>query len=324
MKLALVSLENWEALNDEVKAKLSVADENFVRVYKGAAHAVFEIAQGTAQFLSHKRSMAIIKGQTPYFEMLLPYFYKEAYTVQALNYQNLADPESWVNSLKKETSFVLFCEDHPVTAELYDFDRLDQILNDRKIFSFRISHFRHLYEKETVRPYSVRICYFNNDYAIAVCGERFKSPALIAPYMNWDISKYLEELTKIHVSSLDRVQVEAMEQAFLPMASPWFTSPTNRLYDRVLLKFKDVSGELMLQRLFEKLQVEESQFYKTIDTTNLCRWNHYKTFTGWWDPLPATTDLASLVVIDSGWLITKDFAKALKTTYEEIQAEQSW
>ncbi len=324
MKLALVPLEQWETLNDRLKAHFTVPDDNSVRVYKGMAHAVFEVAQGTAQFLSHKRSLGIVKGQTPYFETLLPYFYKEAYAVQAINHRDLADPEAWVHSLKKETSFVLFSEDHPVTAEVYDFDRLDQILNEKKIFSFRISHFRHLYEKENVRPYSVRICYLESDYAIAICGERFRSPSLIAPYMNWNPSKCLEEIAKIHVSPQNQIQVEAMEQAFSPIAMPWFVDSTPRLYDRVLLKFANVSGELMLHRLLERLQVDESQFYKTIDTTNLCRWNHYKTFTGWWEPKPATNDLASLVVIDSGWLITKDFAKVLKSTYEEIQADQSW
>ena len=324
MKLALVPLEQWERLNEQLKTTYSLPTENSVRVYKGMAHAVFEVVQGTAQFLSHKRSLAWIKGQTPYFDPLIPYFFKEAYGVQSVNAADLKDPEAWVNSLKKDTNFVLLAEDHPVTGELYDYDKLDELLNEKKIFSFRVSHFRHFYEKPPLRPYSVRLCYLDNDYAVALCGERFKSPSLIAAQMNWDVSACLNHLAKIQVSPQQPGQVEAFESSFADIAKPWFSTKTPRLYDRILLKFSDVSGELMLQRLFDKLQVDESQYYRTMDTTNLCRWNHFKTFGSWWEPKPTQEDIASLVVIDSGWLVTKDFAKILKNTYEEIQAEQSW
>jgi len=324
MKLALVPLEDWERLNDQLKIHFSLPSDNTARIYKGMAHAVFEIAQGTAQFLSHKRSFGVVKGQTPYFDSILPYFYKEVYGVQAVSHTALTDPEAWVNGLKKDTIFVLLTEDHPVTGELYNYDRLDELLNEKKIFSFRVSHFRHLYEKSQLRPYSVRVCYFNNDVAVAMCGERFKTPALISPQMSWQPSQCLETIRRIDVSPQDQALIENFEKSFADIASPWFATPTARLYDRVLLKFPEVSGEALLQRLFDHLQVDPSKYYETMDTTNLCRWNHFKTFAGWWEPKPTTEDLAALLVIDSGWLVTKDFAKILKTTYEEIKAEQSW
>jgi hypothetical protein len=324
MKLALVPLEEWERLNDQLKIQFALPAENSAKIYKGLAHGVFELAQGTAQFLSHKRSLGVLKGQTPYFDSLLPYFYKEVFGVQAISHLALNDPEAWVNGLKKDTTFVLHAEDHPVTGELYNYDRLDELLNEKKIYSFRISHFRHHYEKTPVRPYSVRLCYLNNDLAVAFCGERYKTPALMAPQMNWNPSECLEQIRKIHVSPQDKSLVENFENAFPEMATPWFSPNTPRLYDRVLLKFPEVSGEALLQRLFDLLQVDPSKYYETMDTTNLCRWHHFKTFNGWWEPKPSTEDLASLLVIDSGWLVTKDFAKILKTTYEEIKAEQSW
>ncbi|HEY8270180.1 MAG TPA: hypothetical protein VIG33_04780, partial [Pseudobdellovibrionaceae bacterium] len=143
MKLALIPLEEWERLNDQLKIDFSLPAGNSARIYKGMAHAVFETAQGTAQFFSHKRSLGVVKGQTSYFDSLLPYFYKEVFSVQAMSHLAVVDPEVWVNSLKKDTSFVLFSEDHPVTGELYDYDHLDELLNEKKIFAFRISHFRH-------------------------------------------------------------------------------------------------------------------------------------------------------------------------------------
>ena len=325
MKLALVHLEQWERLNDQLKIQFALPADHSAKIYKGMAHAVFEVAQGTAQFLSHRRSLGVIKGQTPYFDSLLPYFFKEAYGVQAINHLDLKDPEAWIAALKKDTSFVLLAEDHPVTGELYDYDRIDELLNEKKIFCFRISHFKHLYEKNPVRPYSVRICFLNNDCAVAVCGERYKSPPLMAPQMNWNPAQVIQQISRIHTSHQDKMQVEAFEDSFRELAEPWFKSKsTPRLYDRVLLKFTDVSGELMLQRLFDTLNVDPSLYYETIDTTNLCRWNHFKTFAGWWEPIPSAEDLSALVVIDSGWIVTKDFAKILKSTYEEIRSEQNW
>ncbi|WP_413290305.1 hypothetical protein [Bdellovibrio sp. HCB337] len=324
MKLALVPLEEWERLNDQLKIHFALPADNTARIYKGLAHAVFEVAQGTAQFLSHKRSLGVVKGQTPYFDSLLPYFYKEVFNVQAVNHLALTDPEAWVNGLKKDTTFVMFAEDHPVTGELYNYDRLDELLNEKKIFAVRISHFRHFYETAHPRPYSVRICYLNNDYAVALCGERFKTPALIAPQMNWHVAECLSVVQKIHVSPQDKALVESFEKSFSDIATPWFAQGVSRLYERVLLKFPEVSAEALLQRLYDHLQVDSSKYYETMDTTNLCRWHHFKTFNSWWEPKPTMDDLSSLLVIDSGWLVTKDFAKILKSSYEEIKAEQSW
>lgn len=324
MKLALVPMEEWERLNDQLKIHFNLPSGNSAKIYKGLAHAVFEVAQGTAQFFSHKRSLGVLKGQTPYFESLLPYFYKEVFGVQAVSHQALTAPEAWVNGLKKDTNFVLHAEDHPVTGELYNYDRLDELLYEKKIYSIRISHFRHFYEKPLLRPYSVRICYLTNDLAVALCGERYRTPPLMAPQMNWNFEECLAQIKNQVVSPQDQGLVESFEQSFSPLASPWFAVPAPRLYDRALLKFPDVSAEALLQRLYRRLQVEPSKFYETLDTTNLCRWRQMKTFSGWWEPKPSLEDLASLLVIDSGWLVTKDFAKALKTSYEEIKAEQSW
>lgn len=324
MKLALVQLEEWEKLNDQLKIQFSLPAENTAKIYKGMAHAVFEIAQGTAQFLSHKRSLGVVKGQTPYFDSLLPYFYKEVFAVQSISHLALSDPEAWVNGLKKDTVFVLFSEDHPVTGELYSYDHLDELLNEKKIYSFRISHFRHFYEKVSLRPYSVRMCYLNNDFTVAFCGERYKTSPLMAPQMSWSSSECLDAIHKIHFSPQNQNSVESFEQSFSEIAKPWFTKPTPRLFERALLRFPEVNGEALLQRLFDHLQVDPSKYYKTMDTTNLCRWHHFKTFSGWWEPKPSTEDLESLLIIDSDWLASKDFAKLVKTTYEEIKAEQSW
>lgn len=354
MKLALVPLEQWEQLNLQLKEHFALPDSSSVRVYKGLAHAAFEVVQGTAQFLSHKRNLGVVKGQTPYFEPLLSSFYKDAYGIQSISHTELFSDETalqtWVDALKKDTSFVLFAEDHPVTGELYPVERLDEMLNEKKIFSIRISHFKHFYDKTSLRPFSVKLCALTLDLAIAICGERFKVPPTLAPHMNWNVDAEMTAVQKLDVPAEDRTLVESFEASVSDFATPFFSpadansvapvgsnvvSPTgsnvvapaganNRLYDRVVLKFNDISGEALLNALHTRLQLDPSLRYQTMDTTNLCRWNHYRTFSSWWEPKPSEESLEGLVIIDNGWLVTKDFHKILKQICEEIRAQQSW
>jgi hypothetical protein len=327
MKLAVVPLEHWEELNQSLHELLAVLPNNTLRTYRGLAHAAYEIVQGAAQFFSHKRHIGMVKGQTPYFEPLMASFYKDAFGMQVIPYENLRNSEAikaWVEALSKDTSFVLFAEDHPVTGELFPWEELDQLLNEKRIFAFRISHFQHFHRAPLVKPYSVQLCYLDPDLAVAKCGERFKVPPLLAPAMDWDVPRILQQIQRLHRGHEEPQQVELFESQFLDLATPWFSPGAARLYDRVVLNFKDVSGEALLRGLQQTLQLDSSQLFQTIDTTNLCRWNHYRTFSSWWLPQPSEADLQGLLVIDSGWLVTKDFAKILRQICEEIKAEQSW
>src|SRR4051812_11937418 len=100
MRVDLPPFEAWDDLNLAVANELKLGEEITLRCYPGLAAGVFEMAQGTAQFYSHKRSIALIPGQTPYFQMVLPYFYKEGYEVQ-IKPENSSLKE-WSDGLKKD------------------------------------------------------------------------------------------------------------------------------------------------------------------------------------------------------------------------------
>jgi hypothetical protein len=142
--------------------------------------------------------------------------------------------------------------------------------------------------------------------------------------MNWNVEQTLKSVENIHISAQDEAAVKHFESSMTSQATPWFQANTPRLYERVVLKFNDLSGEALLQALQQKLQLDPSQYFQTLDTTNLCRWNHYRTFSSWWEPKPSEADLEGLLIIDSGWLVTADFAKILTQVCEEIRAQQSW
>lgn len=318
--------ETWEELNDQVKISLGLAPQARVRSFKGLAQAVFETSLGTAQFMSHKRSIGVISGQTSVFESLLPHYYKETYDVHALSHLKLTNVKEWVESLKKDTVFVLFSEDHPVTGELYPFaEELDQLLNEKRIFSFRVSHARHLFESIEIRPYTVRLCSFSPSAAVSVIGERFRSPSLMVENMNWNASTFLETLSSARQGRhVNRMLVEKFEQEIRGVASPYFSANSARLFDRAVCVFNDVSAEALATLLFKKLGLSSREGWKKLASTNMCHWSVVKMFRHWWEPAPSLEQLRGMLIIGPELLNTKDFAKLVISSYEEIKAQQSW
>jgi hypothetical protein len=327
MLIDVVRPETWEELNDEVRHVLGLSPKLKARVFQGLGQAVFEIAQGSAQFMAHKRSIGVIRGQTPVFESLLPYYYKETYEVHSLSHLALVNVKDFVEGLKKDTNFVLFAEDHPVTGEVYPFvDELDKLLNEKRIFSFRVSHAQHFTQSEELRPYSVRLCSFTPDLAVAILGERFRSPSLSAFNQAWnktDILLRLEQARLVRPHDDKTVQdFEAQVQNKIPL---YFAANKKRLSDRSVLVIPDASAEAVAQLLFKKLGWTADEGFKKIETTNQCHWSTgAKTFKTWWEPNPTPQNLRGLLIISLSALQTKDFANLLISSYEEIKQLQSW
>ncbi|UXR64541.1 hypothetical protein EZJ49_15840 [Bdellovibrio bacteriovorus] len=326
MLIDVVRPETWEELNDQVKSYLGLAPRVRARVYNGLSQAVYEISQSTAQFMSHKKAIGVILGQTSAFEGLLGYYYKETYEVHTRSHMQITDVKEWVESLKKDTCFVLFSEDHPVTGELYPFaEELDRLLNEKRIFSFRVSHFQHFYDNSEIRPYSVRLCSYEPQAAVAVVGERFRSPSMMAHNMSWDGVDFVSVLEKSRVGRTQNpLLVEQVEKDLSAVATPYFQPGQMRLTDRAVCVFKDVSAEALAQTIFQRLGVTAEEGWRQLATTNMCHWSVVKMFHHWWEPAPSLETLRGLLIIGSDFLNTKDFAKTVISSYEDIKSQQSW
>jgi hypothetical protein len=319
--------DKWDELNDELRSFLNLSAKVRARAFYGISQAVFEISQSTAHFMSHKKAMGVVKGQTPLFESLLPYYYKETYKVQVASFQDLLNPTEWVQQLEKDTCFVLLSEDHPVTGETYPFvEELDKLLNEKRIFVFRVSHHRHFYEGIELKPYTVRLCSYGAQAAVALLGERFRSPSLSTQGLNWDKEAFIKSLIEARDGrAQNRLEVEKFEKQITAPARAWFSANNeNRIYDRAVAVFNDVNGEALAQKVFEKLGIPVQEGWRQMDTPNQCHWNAVRMFKTWWQPEPTTEDLRGMMIISLSLLETKDFAKTLISSYEEIKALQSW
>lgn len=326
MLIDVVRPEMWEELNDQLRSHLLLPTKMQARGFHGLSQAVFEISQGTAHFMSHKKAIGVVQGQTPAFESLLPYYYKEAYQVQMIPHMQLNSPMEWVQNLAKDTLFVFVAEDHPVTGETYPFvEDLDRLLNEKRILVFRVSHARHFYEALELRPYTVRLCSYSPDHAVAVCGERFRSPSLSAHSMTWNHPEFLSAISRAREGRRqDAGLVTDFEVAVKDIAAPWFKSGASRLMDRAACVLNDVSAEAVLKNLQKKLAIESDNSEQLLSTTNLCHWDAVKMFHHWWLPGPSIEELRGLILISAALLEIKDFAKHFVSAYEEVKQQQSW
>ena len=325
MHIDLIATEAWEDLGDELKKTFSgalyLSDANVqLRSYKGAGHAAFEASQALNLIFSHKRSVAYVKGLSPTFEFLIPQYLKEALQVQSQPWDNLKDPRAWCESLKKDTNFVLMAEDHPVTGEVFETENLDKILNEKKIFSIRVSHARHFQVCEEVRPASARILSYGQDLAVSVLGSRFKAQSFTAAQMGWDKTQVIHKIQRKRKRIFDQNLVETFENSFPDWK--YFQSHSEakrcRLYDRAVLVFPDINGEALVKELSQAMSLSANSIEDMLATTSQCAWHDPVSFKGWWQPAPTSEQIRGLVVFSAEILTRKDFANLVKTSYDKV------
>lgn len=319
MRLDLLPFESWENLNAQIRTLIQVDPTNETRVYRGLAAAIYELAMSTAQFYSHKRSLGIVPGQTPHYQVLLPYLYKEGYEIQFL--KDLQDPKATVESLKKDTGFVISCEDHPVTGQLYETDSLDQLLNEKKICHLRISHHFHLLKKSVVLPYTARLCSFDPTTAVAILGSKFKSPPLMTPLMDWSDPGILQRIRSLLTNTQEDLTLVKQVESELPAGfQPWLKNE-KRIFDRAVIFSEELGGEAVQQFLAGQLRMEirEPGWETGIETTHLCRWGGVHPQETWWNPGPNPEILRGMLILGLETIKNPGFKLALAKAYSECR-----
>lgn len=319
MKVDLLQFEAWENLNDAVAAELNMGSDLAVRSYPGLSSAIFELALGTAQFYSHKRSVALIKGGTPHHFGILPYLYKEGYEVQVAP-ENFK-PIEWVESLKKDTCFVIYPEDHAVTGELYETAELEKCLNEKKIFSLQISHHNHLYRSVPLGLYSARICSFDPQTALVFLGPKFKSPPLMVSSMDWEKEKFLQALRHARTQNKENQNLVEEFERNLPKGFSAFLQTSHRCFDRSLIYSEEVAGEALQQFLASalKFKLQKPGWESKLETTHLCRWGGTRNYDEWWKPRPAESILRGLLILGTDVLEHPEVRTFLEKALRECQ-----
>ncbi len=321
MKVDLSSFETWENINAKVAAELQVSSAQTVRCFPGLPAAIFEMLISTAQFYSHKRSVAIVGGQTPHMQSVMPYLYKEGYEVQILPAG--MSPAQWVDSLRKDTCFAIFCEDHPVTGELFPISDFETSLNEKKIFCFRISHHNHLYQhvdsSNEIQAYSARICSFDPQTAVAIMGERQKAASMLAPFLSWDENRFLAAVKSSKQSSKENKELVESFESQLPEGFHRLLETEKRCFDRALIYSESAGGESLQNDLARhlKISLQSPSWERQIETTHLCRWGGVGNYDLWWNPRPSDNILRGLLILSLEVLHKPQLKLALQKALQE-------
>jgi hypothetical protein len=342
--VSLSSVEVWENLGDQLKSELSLSIDQSVRPYKGLGAALVEVALGTAQFFAHKRALVFAKGFSPNIENLIPFYIKEAYQVQPIDpalilrfssknktivEQARNELESWGQSLKKDTLFVVATEDHPITGELYNLDEIENYLNNKKIFFIRLSHFsHHLKAKADIPAYSVKICAYGTDLALAIFGAKTKAIGLVSHLMPWTNSEVEHKFKNYSVAQVDESKILAIESQLKDFCYP-FKSEL-RSFDRLVLQFPQISGDRMIQVLSESLELQKEsglsslEIKKRLWSPNVCYLKTYQSESKWWHQGPTAQQQKEMLVLSSDLLKLNELPRILREAAAWIRSEQSW
>lgn len=322
MLIPLQPPENWDRINEAYRLKAGYKLENPVKCYQNLYLAVDEITTQLASFLSHKKAFTWMKGMSPLFDGTLPFFLREGFQVQGVDWkvleQTVVDIPAWIQALSPNTLFVLFFEDHAVTGQKTDNSIFEKALAEKKIYSIRVSHSSLPKTTEEISPYTIWIGPAHSgagSRALAVCGGRFRAPEKVAAYAPWK----LDENVRVENIKEDQSLVEKIENEFEEFC--WFSGQVKRRYDRIVLCFPDLSGDQILKKL--SLHLKELK-PETAQTTHLCQWNSVKIFKNWWSPEPSPEQLRGLVVFSLDIAQRDDFVSKLKQTLTELRAESQW
>ncbi len=325
MKVELPRFETWEELNEELASFLSlprqISSQISIRAYRSLSSAAYEICEGASHFFSHKRSMGIVKGNTPVLIPLLSGLYREGYQVQSVGLGALAElsVKDWVEGLKKDTNFVLYASDHPVTGELFHWEELDALLNERKIFSIRISHsdwMRKTSEGDwreslrRIKPYSIYVLGADQHLALAICGEKVKNSPIVTQTLYWDVAQEVKRMESV-VDHFCECPPDVLRfEGKLSHGWEKLTTSPQRLFDRSLVYNKEINGEFILNKLKK---------FGHITTSNLGHWNSPLSFFQWWETVPEPDILRGMLILDARILSSSpDFAESLLLMGKEV------
>lgn len=326
---AMVSLpekEQWDDLNSKIKSKYFSSLNGSLRVYQSEIQALTEILIGTNVFLSHKKSVAALRGVTPYLDALNPFWIREQIPVTLWDVtelpQSLAEAQAKVAALPATTAYVFLVEDHPVTGALYPWNYLDQALNEKRILSLRLSHHSHFQETTAdLRPFSVRIQVYDSTHVVAALGARVKTPPMSVSYGPW---RDLKDLWLTDSWSLRSVSPSAVEKFETEMSefSVFSNQDRQRVFDRAVLSFPGINSSRLVQALRSLNDISANQ-KKQILGMNLCDWDSFKLYS-WWSHSLSPEQLRGLLILPVSVIVQKQIVEFLKKEYAKILQEQTW
>lgn len=328
MKVELFSTQGANEIADHIRSTFGVTDSQKILLCRGLSHALAECTRGLFSMYPHKMNLLCQKGGGPDIDSLAPYFSKEGCQVLSSSYQDLQETQAILNKIGKTGLCAILCDDDPLLGLLFNHSALETALEEKKIFTIRISYnaFLHDTSKLETNPYSIRILILAHGLAAVILGEKVRFERLLFGEL------YFENFLVKHVPDLicrktqDKKVVIDFESKISSIASPILKNTVHRIYDRAVVAFSDIDGWAVEEFLSEELKKfslnEKAQFIsneRLIETSSLCKWvNPLKV--NWLKDTISISDeqLRGLVCLDLS-ILTEHTLLALQSVYKKIK-----
>lgn len=240
--------EEWDLVNFRLKNELST--QNQIRCYVSPFLAVHDLLISIAQLYAHKRSVAWVTGISPLLENTQPYFIRESYQVQNIKMADLQqaadDGQRIIEGLNKDTLFLVFFKNHALTGEIFPHEKIEEWSVSKKIFFILVNHEYSVDFQLLPTSYGVQIP--SADLSLVYLPERAKLYSPLGPYQNIGWHQNWTSKIKTKATSFE-TNIKAWESSL--EQSKWdYRCP--RSWDRSLLVFDDIHGDLVASKLKEK------------------------------------------------------------------------
>lgn len=296
----LPDLDSWEEFNLKVQ-KLLIDDliKVSVRCYTSLAEAIYEIAFGLSQVMSHKKSVAILTGGSPLFLHFSGLYLREGYKVESTARSVVSDWKAYVESLSKDTLFVMMAEDHVIADELFDCSELEKLLAEKRIYLIKVRH-SFCFEKKIDQPpsaFTISISSVSDELSVAVLGQRYKAPPVIAHLSSKLKESHLNELEKAmnNESPIDKKAIIEFEQKVIDSGAQVYNSheSSRRRYDRSLIRFPGVNAAGVVELAQRDLPEVKNQ----IASLSACQFPSLQNFQDWWPEGPSESARHEILIL---------------------------
>lgn len=311
---------SWNLFNSSLKTDLQLPDDQQCRLYSDLSLALLEIVQGTTQFMAHKRSLMLAKGASFAHEFMLAQIYREGLNVQWMESHQGLDATADA-ALKTDTSLCLHYEDHPITGELYSWTEVDKLMNDKKIFSIRVSHFNHEKEhQQPLLPYSVRLCVLPNGMVLAILGNKFKVPVVFSNTLRRPSSQVVHDQFRKNFHIDEKAVIEFEKKMSGLGAEVWKYSGQRR-FDRSVMCFRKINADLLQRHLAQVDKKYTEHVFTLVD----CGHDFSKPLWNWWHEGPDFEQQRGLLILSAECLSwTKTFDELKRAMGQAQQLQWEW
>lgn len=298
----LPSAQNLVRIQDDIKNCLGLSSEEGVRCYKSLSSALFECTFSTLQFYSHRKTVVLHRGVSPFIQQLEAPLIRDSKNVVSVQLEPAA--------LEKDTALVVISADHIVTGQSYSIEDIEEMANQSRIVSLKILHSQELVIaslQREIQPYSIELLNVGHGQTLARLGKKCKIHSFFSHLEPTSVfgSEFLEILKSKPKSQSPHFQVA--QDRLIP--SGWEFFPSEKMGAcRSLISHSQLNSEMVLQQLRGRLPALTEAF---CESTSLCRWNAGQGFYDWWEGRPSDSFLRGGLVLHSSCFDVPGFVDVL-------------